>query len=118
MKPYYDNVTQCYKNILVLNKEPVGPLKTIIKRINPSKLSDINNTDYTYNTCCDEPKCIYAICDINNYNQLMHVDDISNLFEYLINHGYTVDTSITNMFQKSSVKLSRGPMICFISYKN
>lgn len=119
-QPYYDYRNQCYINILVLNKEPTGPLKSIIKRINPPKLSEFNELTYN-NTCCYERKCIYAICNIdnnsmNNKNEFMCIDDMSNLFEYLINNGYTIDTSITKIFQKSPVKLT-NPLICLISYK-
>ncbi len=115
IQPYYDYVNQCYKNILVLNNEPTGPLKSIVKKINPPKLSEFNY--YTYNDkCCYKQKCIYAICDINNHHDFMCVDDIPNLFEYLINNGYKIDTSITKMLQNSPVKLTQ-PLICLISYK-
>jgi hypothetical protein len=116
IQPYYEYTKQCYRNILVLNKEPEGPLKSIVKRLNPPKLSEFNALTYN-NECCYERKCIYAICNQDNYGEFMCIDNISNLFEYLINNGYTVDTSITNMFQKSSVKMT-NPIICFISYKN
>lgn len=116
IQPYYEYTKQCYRNILVLNKEPEGPLKTIVKRLNPPKLSEFNSFSYN-NECCYERKCIYAICNENNKGEFMCIDNISNLFEYLMNHGYTIDTTITNMFQKSSVKMT-NPIICFISYKN
>ncbi len=115
MQPYYEYVNQCYRNILVLNQEPVGPLKSIVKRLNPPRLSEFNY--YTYNNeCCYKQKCIYAICDINNKHDLMCVDDIPNLFAFLVNNGYKIDTSITKMLQISPVKLTQ-PLICLISYK-
>lgn len=119
-QPYYDYRNQCYRNILVLNKEPLGPLKSIVKRINPPKLSEFNELTYN-NTCCYERKCIYAIYNIDhismNYkDDFMCIDDMSNFFEFLINNGYTIDTSITKLFQKSQVKLT-NPLICLISYK-
>lgn len=114
-QPYYDYRNQCYRNILVLNKSPIGPLNNIVKRVNTPKLSDFNELTYN-NGCCNERKCIYAICDIENKQDFMCVDDISNLFEFLINHDYQIDTSITKIFQKSSVKLT-NPLICLISYK-
>ena len=117
MEPYYDFIHQCYRNILVLNKEPVGPLKSIVKRLNPPKLSDFNSLTYYNNGCCYERKCIYAICDIENHDKFMCLDDISNLFEYLMNHEYKVDTSMTKMFQITPIKMT-NPLICFISYKN
>jgi hypothetical protein len=115
MQPYYEYINQCYRNILTLNKEPVGPLKSIVKRLNPPKLSEFNQLTYN-NECCYERKCIYAIYNLDNKNELMCVDNISNLFEYLINNNYTIDKSLTKIFEKSPVKLT-NPMICFISYK-
>jgi hypothetical protein len=115
MQPYYDYVNQCYRNILVLNNEPVGPLKSIVKRLNPPKLSEFNYLSYD-NDCCYKQKCIYAICDVNNHNELMCVDDIPNLFAYLVNNDYKLDTSTTKMLQISPVKLT-NPLICSISYK-
>lgn len=116
MQPYYEYVNQCYRNILVLNSEPVGPLKSIVKRLNPPKLSEFNYLSYN-NECCSRETCIYAICNINNHHELMCVDDIPNLFAFLANNNYNVDTSITKMMQISPVKLT-NPLICFISYKN
>lgn len=114
-QPYYDYRYQCYRNILVLNKLPIGPLKDIVKQINPQKLSDFNELNYN-NGCCNERKCIYAVYDIDNKLDFMCVDDMSNLFEYLVNHDYQIDTSITKIFQKSQVKTTY-PLICLISYK-
>jgi len=115
MQPYYDHINQCYTNILTLNKEPVGPLKSIVKRLNPPKLSEFNYLSYD-NKCCYERKCIYAICNVDDKNEFMCVNDISNLFEYLINNNYIVDKSLTKMFENLSIKLT-NPIICFISYK-
>jgi len=116
MQPYYEYINQCYRNILVLNNEPVGPLKSITKRLNPPKLSEFNYLSYN-NECCYKQKCIYVIYDIDNHNELMCVDNIPNLFSFLVNNNYTIDTSITKMMQISPVKLT-NPLICLISYKN
>lgn len=114
MQPYYENKNQCYRNILVLNNEPVGPLKLITKRLNFSKLSNFNYL--SYNECCYKKKCIYAICDIINQHELMCVDDIPNLFSFLVDNNYTIDTKISTMMQMSNVKIT-NPLICIISYK-
>lgn len=115
VEPYYDYVKQCYRNILVLNNEPVGSLKNIVKRLNPPKLSEFNYLTRE-NECCYKRKCIYVITDINNGEEFMCVDDIPELFSFLVNNGYTIDTSTTKILQKSPVKLT-NPLICFISYK-
>ena len=37
--PYYNSIYQEYTNILVINKDPDGPLKGITKRVRLNKLS-------------------------------------------------------------------------------
>ena len=45
----------------------------------------------------------------------MCIDQLPLLFEFLMNNGYTIDTSITKIFQKSNVKMN-GNLICMIQY--
>ena len=112
-KPYYDSCNECYRNILVLNREPEGPFKKMVKRINPPILSPFQ---YPHSNCCEnEERCIYAI---HYKNRLACIDEIPEIFSYLSNNGYQIDTSITLMMQKSPVKLNNNNLICFISYHN
>ena len=50
--PYYNSIYQEYTNILVINKDPDGPLKGITKRIRLNKLSpfetNTNPVPYTH----------------------------------------------------------------------
>lgn len=110
-QPYYDTCKQCYRNILTLNKEPIGPLKTIVKRINPPLLSPFQEPPMN---CCNQDKCVYAIYD---KDELACVNSIPELFSYLISNGYQIDTSLTTMMQKSQVKINNNSLICFISYQ-
>ena len=109
--PYYDSINQEYQNILILNKMPSGPLNTIVKRVTLNKLSpfEVNTNN------CPRPKCVIGINNINCHNKLMCIDDLPDLFEYLINNGYTIDTSTTKILQKTSVKMW-GELICMIQY--
>ena len=109
--PYYDSINHEYQNILILNKMPSGPLNTIVKRVTLNKLSPFEaNTNN-----CPRPKCVIGINNINCHNKLMCIDDLPDLFEYLINNGYTIDTSTTKILQKTSVKMW-GELICMIQY--
>ncbi len=109
--PYYNSILQEYTNILVLNKYPDGPLKTISKQIRQNKLSPFEaNTNL-----CPKPNCVIAITQINNYNELMCIDQLPNLFEFLINNGYTIDNNVTKILQKTNVKMN-GEFICIIKY--
>jgi hypothetical protein len=109
--PYYNSIMQEYTNILILNKYPDGPLRTISKQIRQNKLSPFeSNTNL-----CSKPNCIIALTQINNYNELMCIDMLPDLFEYLANNGYVIDNSVTKVLQKTNVKMN-GELICMIKY--
>ena len=116
-QPYYDSCGECYRNILVLNNEPVGPLCKLVKRLNPPKLSPFYDDYSNSNNCCNGYRgCIYAIQYPNSCGDLMQVDDVPILFGFLASNGYIIDTSLTTMMQKSPVKLGNNQLICFITY--
>lgn len=112
-QPYYCSINRCYRKILVLNQKPDGPLYRISRRINPPKLSPFKERPI----CCNEPTCIWAIKNPENNCDLLCVEELPFLFEFLINNGYIIDTSITKMMNESGVKLN-NPLICYISYNN
>jgi hypothetical protein len=45
----------------------------------------------------------------------MCIDDLPELFEFLINNNFTIDESTTKILQKSNVRMY-GNLICFIKY--
>jgi dTDP-4-dehydrorhamnose 3,5-epimerase-like enzyme len=52
-------------------------------------------------------------------NDLMVVDEVPNLISYLVSNGYTVDTSITKMFNDSDIRFDTNTgnkLICFVTY--
>lgn len=109
--PYYDPYLQCYKKILVLNKEPVGPLRQISCRIQNIPLSPFK----ARSVCCPQPNCIWALG--SNKNDLYCVDELPNVFQFLIDNNYIINTQITEMMERSSVKLD-GNLICYISFND
>ena len=109
--PYYNSIKQEYTNILTINKEADGPLKSITKRVRLNKLSPFeSNTNL-----CRTSDCVIAITQINNPSELMCVNELPELFEYVINNGYSIDNGVTKILQKSGVK-SDGEIICMLQY--
>lgn len=109
--PYYDSIKQEYNNILTINKEADGPLKSITKRVRLNKLSPFeSNTNL-----CRTSDCVIAVTKINNPSELMCVNELPELFEYVVNNGYSIDNSITKILQKSGVKTD-GETICMLQY--
>jgi hypothetical protein len=120
-QPYLDNSAGCYKNIITLNTLPQGPLGNFVKKIKMSPLSHFKNysnkCEMTNNCCLAlSNKCIYMLSD---YTDLMMVDDVPNLISYLLENKYTIDTSITKMFNESDIRFktnNANELICFITY--
>lgn len=102
-QPYLDTYNQCYKNIVVVNMLPKGPLAKIVRFIKFPPLSEFNR----------DAKCGYAL--INCKNELMIVDEIPDLISYLVSNNYSIDTSITKMFNTSDIRFD-NKLICFITY--
>jgi hypothetical protein len=103
---YYDSICKEYYNILTLNKQPQGTLKDYTKLINITMPS----TNDTYNT-----RCTIAIVNnflnndnhnhINNsnkYNNLLMLENLNELTEFLINNDYIIDNSITKLYNNTN----------------
>jgi hypothetical protein len=113
VQPYLDQFNKCYKKIITVNTKPTGALLQHIKLISPPKLSPFKEQS----PCCPSNNCIYAITDINCNgcsNNLMCIDDIPNLFSFLSSNGYTIDSGLTKLMQKSDIRL-KNDLLCFIS---
>lgn len=123
-EPYLDTYNQCYKNIITLNAPPQGPLRNIVRRVNFTPLSPFKQPGP-----CEKIKmCGLALISENscykNGCNLMVVDEVPNLFSYLMTNGYNIDTKITNMLNKTDLQFNGNingnngkTLICFITYQ-
>ncbi len=102
---YLDKINKTYKKIITISQKPTGTLATIVKQIRPERLS-------TYSV---KPlSCIFALKSLNNLNELMEPDEIPQLFCYLTENGYTIDTAMTTMMNESNIYFENKTLICFI----
>lgn len=122
---YLDRHNQCYKNIIVVNLPPQGPLGKFVMRLNFPLLSEFKQPS----ECSRIKQCGLALrtldeSGMNCYRKhggdpLMTVEEFPNLISFLLGNGYTVDTSITNMFNKSGISLNETTemkLLCFVTY--
>jgi len=109
-QPFYDNINQCYKNIVIIDRKPTGPLSQIVKSLHTPRLSPFDQPS----PCCPVDRCIKAIYKINNTSELMSPNDIPSLFGFLTQNGYTINTALTTMMNESQVKMT-NKLICFIN---
>jgi len=118
-QPYLDTYNQCYKNIVVVNLPPQGPLADLVVRVNFPPLSEFKQPG----PCTPLKQCGLAIVSLDGQynNSLMDVNEVPNLISFLVSNGYTVDTSITKMFNDSDICFNANignKLICFVTYNS
>jgi len=127
-QPYLENCAynnQCYKNILLVNVVPEGPLKALVRRINLKPLSPFQRDG----PCNPMLRCGLALTSLLNFsdsnynynqrscgNNLMTPNEIPDLFSFLTANGYQIDTQLTNMMNNSEVKLTNSRLVCSATY--
>jgi len=122
-QPFLDTYNQCYKNIVVLNLKPQGPLADLVTFVKFPPLSEFKQPG----PCSPLKQCGYALMSLGTCStgcgkfgsELMVVDEVPTLISYLVSNGYSVDTSITKMFNDSDIRFDTNTgnkLICFITY--
>jgi hypothetical protein len=113
-----------------MNLLPRGPLLKLTRRIRRYPLSPfkIPNNCERIQTCGIGLTSLRGLdlfngLNLNNTNnfcsELMTVDEIPDLFSFLISHGYKIDTSVTKMLNQSSIRFKTNQaneLIAMISY--
>ena len=117
-QPYLDTYNQCYKNIVVVNLPPKGPLADLVRFVKFPPLSEFKEPG----PCSPLKQYGYALTTLgSDCGDLMDVDEVPNLISFLVSNGYTVDTSITKMFNNSDIRFDTNTgnkLICFVTYNN
>jgi hypothetical protein len=112
----YDSLCKEYYNILTLNKQPEGPLKEHTKTINIT----IPSTNQIYNK-----QCTIAILNSifnnhrsnNKYSNLLVLEDLNDLTEFLINNNYIIDNSITKIYNNTNTNININSKKLIYSFK-
>ena len=129
-QPYYDPCSQCYFNIVTMNLPPRGPLLKLMRRVKLYPLSHFKSPGNCtrMQTCGLGLRSLRFLEDFsfgNSYNSnyscydLMTVDEVPDLFSFLLANGYTIDTRITNMMNQSSIRYktnNANELIALITY--
>ena len=123
-RPYLDLYNQCYKNIITINFFPKGPLGKFVRKVQFNRLSPFKQSGPCshINNCGlaitgNIGNCVSGGC--NNGSNLLTVNDVPNLMSFLLSNGYSIDTSLTKMFNQSNLKFNTenaDELIFIISY--
>ena len=119
-QPFYDQYNECYKNIIMVNLEPQGPIRKIVRRIKLPKLSPFQQNNQCYKICGFALQSLHGInyrgTKINSSCNLMTPDEIPDLITFLTQHNYQIETQITNMLNQSEIKLSDKKIGFIVTY--
>ena len=120
--PYYDTYSQQYINVLSPNILPPGPLRERTRRL---RISRPFNGEYTNNIRggCRQSNCLLGlicdpIADVSCCNGCgwMTPNDLPDLITFLVSHGYTLDTRMTDMLNGSEVRTTFGKLVFVVTY--
>ena len=109
---YLDKINECYKTIVVIDNKPEGPLKKYVKSVVRNKLSPFDDD----NNCCIRKPCYNVIYNLNNDSELLCLENMMDLFNFLSNNGYTIDNSFSKIFEKNKTLNKDEKFICVIKY--
>ena len=124
-RPYLDTYSQNYKNIVTINLPPKGPLGKFVRTVKFSPLSQFKFPSSNNNFNSNIKTCGLGLVSLHQYNNsckgqgLMIVDEVPDLFSFLLSNGYKIDTSLTKMMNTSDIRFqteNSNKIIAFITY--
>ena len=123
LEPFLNTYFKTYQNILTVSAIPSGPLKNMVFRMQFTKLSSFQTSSpFSCDSCSFVLGRYTNSVRMNDYDSFMYADDIPSVLSYLQTNGYTIDTSLTTMLQKSEIRVGgdgcygNRRMVCMFSY--
>ena len=120
---YYNNNDNNYYKLLSLNKIPNGPLKNYITTIsvtNPS--TKINKSRENYCILGINSSILntnYSNQNFNKYINLCTIEDITQIYEFLINNNYTINNELNNILNSNiNCNNNTNNILFSFNYKN
>ena len=113
IEPYLNTFSKQYENIFDIDKMPLGPLGQLVSRFRAPRLSpfDYNNDSFNKNDCCK-----FAIRrHFRRDNEFLTADDVPSLLAYLSTNGYSINSEITKIVQKTKYN-QRKSFVCVFYY--
>lgn len=127
LEPVLNSYFKSYQNILTVSSMPSGPLKNMVSRIKFPKLSEFSTFSPFSPVSIECGTYVLgrytSSINMTNSDAFMYADDIPSVLSYLQTNGYTIDTSLTTMLQKSEVRIGGNNgasgnrrMVCMFTY--
>lgn len=107
---YLDPYTKEYKNIITISCTPKGELSNLIRKSRFEQLSPFKQR---------ESGCSLSFRSFKFYNEVMTLDELPDLFNFLASNRYEIDAKVTKMINSNKNMIdSDQKLIAFIIYKN
>ena len=108
LEPFLNTYYQAYQNVITVNVIPSGPFSDLVSKISISALSPFQSAGQYTSPFYKGSSCLnvvtrYPCAAIKDADAFMGADDIPAVLGFLLENGYTVDTSLTNMLNKSRI---------------
>jgi hypothetical protein len=122
VEAYLDTYNKEYLNIITVDKMPTGPLAPLIVYISSQKLSPFQSQCAFSNNCTMAISRYYNKGVCKKGNRFLLAEDIPSLLSFLQANGYSIDTTITKMIQRSNINIgntacdNKKKMVCIVSY--
>lgn len=122
VEAYLDTYNKEYLNIITVDKMPTGPLAPLIVYISSQKLSPFQSQCAFSNNCAMAISRYYNKGACKKGNRFLLAEDIPSLLSFLQANGYSIDTTITKMIQRSNINIgntacdNKKKMVCIVSY--
>jgi len=129
LEPVLNSYFKSYQNILTVSAMPSGPLKNMVFRIKFPKLSEFSTFSPFSSVSIECGTYVLGrytrSVNMSNSDSFMYADDIPSVLSYLVANGYTIDTSLTTMLQKSEIRIGGNNgysgnrrMVCMFTYNS
>jgi len=114
---YLDPYCQQYRNIIMINQIPEGPLRAFVRRIRlPPLMVKTMDSPFFEDSRGGCGLALLSFLPGHHYGPWMSPNEIPDLFSFLYSNGYHIDTSVTKMMNTSSIRLDNRNILCFFSY--
>ncbi len=126
LEPILNSFFQTYQNVITVSSMPSGPIADLVA---PMPFDDLSPFQSGSKPNCTMVLLRYpkggSVFSRKCRDYFMTAHDIPSVISYLRQNGYTIDTQLTNMIQKSAIAFDENndhylsgnkKMICVCSY--
>ena len=114
LEPILNTYYKSYQHIITVNSIPSGPLSNLVATMSAPKLSPFQQFGVFSSPTSVPGNCVNVLLrypktssnakpSLKDVDSFMTAEDIPSVFSYLQANGYTIETGLTELMQKSGI---------------